>query len=128
MRVLEIAAEEMSGVLGLPTETLMQMSLRDTQRQTLSGTDREFIEAVSNQVSLAIQNLQLLENTQQTALQEQLISDLTAELQRSSNVNDVLETTVRTLATVMADYDITLRLNPEARDVPADSILDETDS
>jgi GAF domain-containing protein len=111
--VMEIAAEEMSSALGLPAELLREMSVRDSQRHRLRSEERELVESVSNQVALAIQNLNLLEDAQRLAIREQLINQISGSLQEAINVNDLMETAVRSLSLLLADYDITLRLAPD---------------
>jgi GAF domain-containing protein len=122
--VLRIASEELAEMLGdlaplydSGPERVSTAPLEDLKRQgALSAEQRLIVESVVDQVELTIENLNLLERTRRTALREQLVNEVTAQLQRSLNVDQILEATVRTLQNVLTDYDITLRL----ADTPAD--------
>ena len=83
-----------------------------SNRSALNQEEWDLIAAVGNQVDLAIANLSLFQSIQQTAHREQIVGELTAELQKSDSVDDVLERTLSTLQTVLEDYDITIRLTP----------------
>lgn len=114
----ERAAKNLSTVLDMSPEEIMELQSNPEQLQKLdlSTKERELIESIADQVSLAIENINVIENTQRLAIREQLISDMTAQLQRSFNVDDVLETAVRTLQSMLEDYDIRLRLTPQAQE------------
>ena len=119
--VLRIASEELGEVLG-PTALSGEPSraltggaspralTRPTGSSSLSAEDQALIEDIMDQVELAIENLNLLESTRRAALREQVLSEITFQLQRSFTVEEVLETAVRALQKALADYDITLRL------------------
>lgn len=102
--VLQIAADDMTRLVG--------GSIGE-----LNPDEQELVESISNQVALAVENLNLIESTRRTAFREQLVSELTAQLQRTGSVEDVLAITARTLQSVLTDYDITLRLAPQAHGV-----------
>jgi GAF domain-containing protein len=122
--VLRIASEELAEMLGdlaplydsspEPTSTAPLEDLK--QQRALSAEQRLIVESVVDQVELTIENLNLLERTRRTALREQLVNDVTAQLQRSLSVDQILETTVRTLQNALSDYDIMLRLADTSAD------------
>ncbi|MEJ2148421.1 MAG: hypothetical protein P8Z40_02965, partial [Chloroflexota bacterium] len=122
--VLRIASEELAEMLGdlaplydSAPEQASTAPLEDLKRQgALSAEQRLIVESVVDQVELTIENLNLLERTRRTALREQLVNDVTAQLQRSLSVDQILETTVRTLQNALSDYDITLRLADSSAD------------
>jgi len=112
--VMKVAAGHMSGVLDISSESFEYMSRHTSQRHRLDPNQRELIDTVASQVSMAVENLNLLENAQRSALRQEIVNELTARLQRSTTVENVMETTVRTLREVLSEYDITLRLTPSA--------------
>lgn len=59
------------------------------------------IEAVADQMALAIENARLLEATQRRAEQEQTLSDMTARFSRSLNVDALMRAAVRELGRVL---------------------------
>ncbi|GAB4475885.1 MAG: hypothetical protein Kow00124_17450 [Anaerolineae bacterium] len=108
--VLSIAEQELARVLDRSPEALRSMSWGDPS--ALSPDEWALVTAVGNQVDLAIANISLLESARRTAAQEQMVSDLTARLQTTSTVDDVMQTTVQTLRSMLSDYDIAVRLTP----------------
>jgi GAF domain-containing protein len=116
-KVLHIAAEELSEVFDVPAEQLKitEGYPAPPEDKTLSTAEQELIEDVADQVALAIENIKLVEATKKRTLREQIVSDITARLQHTASVDDVLETAVRTLHTMLGDYDVTLRLAPQVR-------------
>lgn len=114
--IVEIAASDLAKIVELSPEEIKELEFHPEQiaKIDLEPEKRELIETVADQVSQAIASINLIENTQKVALREQLISGITAQLQQSVGVDDVLETAVRTLQSILKDYEITLRLTPEA--------------
>lgn len=85
----------------------------------------ELLEVLAGQIAIVLENIALLNTlSQQTVLHEQLIDDITARLQRSASVDDVLETAIRSLHGMLQDYDITLRLSPQAGDAARRRVTD----
>ncbi len=80
------------------------------ERHLLTPEEWNLVENIRGQARLAISNIELLERTQQSMMQGQTISDITAQLQRATAVEDVMETAVRALQSVLGNYDIRLRL------------------
>lgn len=108
--IMTLTGEELSKFTGVPAAKFTQLSMRDITQLGLPQSEREFVENVVAQVELAVNNIRLLENVRQTAQAEQAIGNLTVELQRASEVNEVMETTVRTLQGALGDYDVRIRL------------------
>jgi GAF domain-containing protein len=109
-QIMAITNEELSRILGVGSEKFDQLSMTDSARMALTQTEREFVENVTAQVSLAIENLQLLESTRKAAQTEQTIGNMTVELQRANVMSDVMETAVRSLHGTLGDYDVRIRL------------------
>ncbi len=68
--------------------------------------------SVADQAAPAIDLQLILLRTRQAAEKEQLVSDITAQLQRAALVEDVLQTAARALHLSLADYEISVRLAP----------------
>jgi GAF domain-containing protein len=77
-------------------EILGALGLQETQGERW-WTDDEIalIEAVADQMALAIENARLLEETQRRAAQERVLSDITAQVRSSTQVDTILRTAVR---------------------------------
>jgi GAF domain-containing protein len=113
--VLDIAAGEVSQVIGVTPDEAQAITMRTTQRRKLGQDERDLIESITNQVDLAIQNLNLLEAAEQAAFREQIINEMTADLQRAVTVDEVMQTAVRLLASNLGDYDVRLKLTERQR-------------
>lgn len=127
--ITEIVAGELSKVLDLPGEQInvAELSTEQVKNLGLSSDEKEFIESITDQVALALDNINLIENTRRTAIQQAIISNITAELQRSHSIDDVMKITVSALQSVLADYDITLRLAMPAPQEPPRQAADWAD-
>jgi GAF domain-containing protein len=66
-------------------------------------TDDEvaLVEAVADQMALAIENAHLLEETQRRAEREQTLSQMTARFTRSLDIDTLLQTAVRELGQLL---------------------------
>jgi GAF domain-containing protein len=76
------------------------------------------LQGYANQVALPIRNARLY---QMTRRQSELIGQVSSELQRSTAVDDVIESAIRSLNTAFPDYDIRLRLKTSQAPDKADS-------
>ena len=86
----------------LRDEAVGVLGLQDTEggRQWTDG-EIALIEAIADQLALAIENTRLLEETQQRAEQERIIADITARVRASMDPETILQTAVRELGTAL---------------------------
>ncbi len=96
--------EEIIGVLGIRDE-----------RPGRCWTDEELalIDAVSEQMSLAIENARLFEETGRRAGREKIIADVTREIWASGELEQVMRTTVEQLGLTLNASRVVLRLGAE---------------
>ena len=75
-------------------------------------TDDEIalVEAVADQMALAIENARLLADTRQRAERERLIADVSAQVRASTDVNTILRTAIRELGRALRASDGLIRL------------------
>lgn len=71
------------------------------------------IEAVSEQMSLAIENARLLEETQRTAWRDHIVSESTAEVWSAAEIEAVMKTAVAQLGNKLGASEVVLRLGTE---------------
>ncbi|HUI90479.1 MAG TPA: GAF domain-containing protein [Anaerolineales bacterium] len=71
-------------------------------KETTRWTEREadLTEKVATQIALALDNSRLLEETRQQALQQQTVNEISARLNRSLDIDTLLQTTARELGTL----------------------------
>jgi GAF domain-containing protein len=90
------------------------MAFREREERALGPEEVKLIESVADQVGQAIENLGLLEEAQRVAQREQLINDITAQLQRATSVDEVLKTAAQAVRAALGDVEVTARLAPGA--------------
>ena len=67
-------------------------------------------EAVSERLSLALENARLIQESQQQAIMEQTISDITGRISASINLENVLQTTVEELGRTIPGSEVVIKL------------------
>lgn len=95
-------------------EVIGALGFREGESRQLSTDELALVQAVADQVAQAVETLNLLEGTERVALREQLVNDITAQLQRSSSVDEVLQITAQALQKALEGYEVSIRLSPEA--------------
>lgn len=84
-----------------------------------ADADRSLAIEIANQVGLALENARLLEEAQRRAAQEQSISDLTARLGRSLDIDTLLQTTLRELHQLPNVTETSVYISPPSPSGPA---------
>ncbi len=75
--------------------------------------DRIWAEALATQAAVALENARLLEESQQTALRERLIADISQKIWASRTIENILKTAVRELGQTLQAAETSIELNPE---------------
>jgi GAF domain-containing protein len=101
--------------LALREQTIGQITLESEVE--LTADERGLVEAVATQAALALENARLLEESQQTALRERLITEITSKIWASPNSDFILQTAIKELGrTLHADEAaIELKLGEEKK-------------
>ena len=113
------AAADGAGALDVPVllrgQKIGSLSLHKRSGTSWVQSDRELVEKVAAQVALALENARLLEETSQKAAQEQVISEISARLNRSLEVDAVLQAAVREFAALpdVAEAEVRLASSDE---------------
>ena len=95
--------------ISLRGEVFGALGLHETERKRQWTNDEiALVEAVADQMALAIENARLLEETQQRAEQEQALSQMTARFTRSLDVDALLQTAVRELGQLLRTDEISV--------------------
>lgn len=84
----------------------------DTLRN-LAEEDLLLIEAIVDRVGLALENMRLVEETVRRAEHEQILNEITAKIVGSTDVDDILQTTVRELGRVLRAPQTSVQLRRE---------------
>ena len=70
----------------------------DNKERQITSEDKLLMDQVSLQVSIAMDVARLFEQTKQRAERERLISDITAKIRGSTNVDLILQTSVKEIS------------------------------
>ena len=98
-------------------QTIGSILLRRTEEQPpWSPHERRLAEEIGEQVALALENARLLEETESRAAREQMLSQMTAQLTRSLDIETLLQTALRELARLPEVEEIAVYLGPEEGD------------
>jgi GAF domain-containing protein/HAMP domain-containing protein len=96
--------DQVIGVLGIHSE--------DPNRQW-TADEIALIEAVSEQMSLAIENARLFEESQRNAWRDQVISESTAKVWSSAEIEEVMRAAVAQLGEKLRASEVVIRLGTE---------------
>jgi GAF domain-containing protein/HAMP domain-containing protein len=78
-------------------QTIGKFELSKKGGEHWTDADRNLSENIATQIGLALENARLLEEAQQRASQEQTLSDLSAKLSKSLDIETLLQTTIKEL-------------------------------
>jgi GAF domain-containing protein/HAMP domain-containing protein len=98
--------DEVIGVLGIHDEN---------PERRWSEEEIALIEAVSEQMSLAVENARLFEHTQRDAWRNQVVSETTAKVWASSEIEAVMRTAVAELGEKLQASEVVIRLGTEGQ-------------
>lgn len=102
---LEVAYENPKGASGTgePSTVKVPLTLRnevigyinlDIEGDQLQADQMEFMQAISSQITSALENARLLEETQRSAAQEQKLNQISAQFSRAQTIDEILRTAV----------------------------------
>jgi len=104
--------------LSLRDQVIGQITL-ETDSPNLTPAQMEFIDAITTQTALALENARLLNETQQRAMQEQTLNELTAEFSRAISMEDILKSAIRQLGHLPTVQEISVQLVSSSNPAPA---------
>jgi len=93
--------EQIVGVLGVA----------DTAENPLPEDDRLLLDALAQQVAAALERARLFEDTRRNAAREQIVSELSARMRASLDIDTVLQTTVRDIGDTLKFAHVEVRLD-----------------
>jgi GAF domain-containing protein len=73
--------------------------------------DANLLQAFADQFGVAYQNAQLFQQSRLRAQREQILGDIAGRLQTVSSMDDVMETAVKSIQSILGEYDVSVRLN-----------------
>ncbi len=86
--------------------------LLETDRTTLTPEELNFIEQVTTQAALAMENVRLLEETQRRAGEERLLVDVVQKARSSADIESILRITIKELSSALGASESEIYLAP----------------
>jgi GAF domain-containing protein len=99
--------------LTLRDQVIGQITL-ETSQNTLTPDDLEFVEAITVQTALALENARLIYETQRKAYQEETVNRLSGEFSRGLNIEEILTTAVKEISQLPAISEVSVYLGTPA--------------
>jgi GAF domain-containing protein len=87
----------------------------ESARGALSVKEQAFIEAVTQQTALALENVRLVEETQRNAQQDRVVSAISEELTLAMDVDSVIKTAVRELGQLPKVTEVSVHIEPDSQ-------------
>jgi GAF domain-containing protein len=84
----------------------------EAERSTLTPQEISFIETVTQQTALALENMRLVQETQRTAQQDRVVSSISDELSKAVDVETVLKTAVREFGRLPNISEVSIHIEP----------------
>lgn len=99
----------------LRDQVIGQIEMANTSEWTVE--QKNLVEAIVAQATLALENARLVEESQSTATQERLTNEIIAKIWASSNMDNILQTTVRELGRSLEATEVEIELSMDDQDV-----------
>jgi GAF domain-containing protein/HAMP domain-containing protein len=89
------------------------MDISPPENEELDPDEVDIINALAQRVSVAIENATLLEETRRRATQESMVSDISAKLSTTAEVNRLMQVAVSELRQALGASEVSLSLNKQ---------------
>jgi GAF domain-containing protein len=99
--------------LMLRDEVIGQIVL-ETDRTILSDDENNFIDNITNQTAIALENARLLEETERRAIQEQKLNELTVRFSSALSIDEILRAAAQDLGQLPSVAGVAVHLSPPA--------------
>jgi len=102
--------EELNIPLVLREDQIIGNITLETDRAELQPEEKELIDAISTQAAMALESARLFQEAQTKAGSERIISEVSAEMRETLDINTILMTTAEKLRSMMNLPEVTIRL------------------
>ena len=102
-------AEKLQVPLALRDQIIGEITLESDSNWT--PDDQGWVEAVATQAALALENARLLEESQQVALQERLIAEITGKIWSSNTTDGILKIAIKELGSTLGASEAIIQLD-----------------
>ncbi len=84
----------------------------EMDHDTLTEDETAFIENVTTQTAIALENARLLHETERRAAQEQKLNELASRFSRAFSIEEILQSAVQELGQLPAVAEVSIQINP----------------
>lgn len=95
--------------LSLRDQVIGEISISGDEAWT--EDDEDWVSAVARQAAFAIENARLLEESQQTALQERLVAEITGKIWSSTTIDGILQVAIAELGRTLSANEAVIKLD-----------------
>jgi GAF domain-containing protein len=86
----------------------------EMERDKLSDDEVAFVNNVTTQTAIALENARLLQETERRAIQEQKLNELATRFSRAISIDEILRVAAQELGQLPTVADVSVQLNPVA--------------
>ena len=97
-------------------EVIGALGFHDETRRQWGEEEIALVKAVAEQMSLAAENLRLLDQTQRRATREQIVGQITSRIRESLDLDTVLQTAVREIGEALGAHDLAIELETDEQE------------
>jgi len=90
--------------------------IKMTNTDTWTPEQKKLTESIATQAALALENARLVEDSQSIAMRERLASEITAKIWASTNLDSILQTTVRELGRALDASEVNIEVSMDGDD------------
>ncbi|HVN52823.1 MAG TPA: GAF domain-containing protein [Anaerolineaceae bacterium] len=120
-RPVDASVESIQIPLLLRDQVIGQVTL-ETNAGSLSAEDMAFIDSITTQTALALENARLLEETQRRARQEQTLNEMSMSFSKAFRVEDILKIAVQELGQLPSIAEVSVFLEPADNQAAVSSV------
>jgi GAF domain-containing protein len=84
----------------------------ESSRAELTQEEKAFVDAVTTQTALALENARLLEETQRHAFEEQKLNEISEKFSQATNIEDILKSLIIELGDLPSVEDVSIHIVP----------------
>ena len=85
----------------------------DITRSALTDNEKVFLDQISGQTALALENARLQAEIERRAFQEQKLDELTGRFSRAMSIDEIIRTAAEEFGQLPAVYDVAVHLSPQ---------------
>jgi GAF domain-containing protein/HAMP domain-containing protein len=91
-------------------ETLGNLKIKHPSQHEWSEQDLRILQSIVDRVGFALENARLLQNAQRLVSKEQLIGEISDKINRSTNIDSILQTAIEELGHIITDSEVTIQV------------------